>query len=341
MNIRNIDLNLLHIFVAVYECNNITLAAKKLHMSQPAVSNAINRLNNALELKLFIKESRSIIPSATADCLYQDIKKCLQQIECCLSQQTYFDPASSNLTFRIAGGSYEVFTLFPKLMPYLQRQAPNMKIVSDLVTEEEIDNHLIDGKSDLILFFDRAAEQGICKDFVFSDSLVLVTGPKHTPMPSVLTFNDMAALDIISLGNNYDDRSPLLKAFKNHPKHRMSRLTSPNILDALCIVSVSTLAVIAPLQLCRNVARQIPLNIHKFVDQPQTIDLYLYWRESNTHKQGHTWLRNLIKSMIADTEAPESDIGVNAKGQSNGALVQTSKDNSEGKVLNSPDRALA
>ena len=60
MNIRNIDLNLLHIFVTVYDCKSITLAAKQLHLSQPAVSNAIARLNNSLNMTLFVKNNRAI-----------------------------------------------------------------------------------------------------------------------------------------------------------------------------------------------------------------------------------------------------------------------------------------
>lgn len=55
MNIRNIDLNLLHVFVTVYDCKSITLAAKKLYLSQPAVSNAITRLNITLDMVLLSK----------------------------------------------------------------------------------------------------------------------------------------------------------------------------------------------------------------------------------------------------------------------------------------------
>ena len=44
MNLRKLDLNLLLVFDAVYGERSITLAAAKLALSQPAVSNALNRL---------------------------------------------------------------------------------------------------------------------------------------------------------------------------------------------------------------------------------------------------------------------------------------------------------
>lgn len=75
--LRGVDLNLLTVFDAVMQEQNITRAAHNLGMSQPAVSNAVARLKVMFNDELFMRQGRGIQPTQRARQLfYQSVKHC-------------------------------------------------------------------------------------------------------------------------------------------------------------------------------------------------------------------------------------------------------------------------
>lgn len=257
MNIRNIDFNLLHIFVTVYDCKSITLAAKQLHLSQPAVSNAITRLNNSLNMTLFVKNNRAIAATHQADNLYLDINDCLQKIASTLSQQSHFDPTTSEHTFRIATSNFGEVLLFTKFVTHLQRYAPNIKIIRELFPINDFSQFLRKGQLDLVLFLDRPVEKGIHKEFLFSDPLVLITGPQHSLLPDNVTIDDIIKLDFISFKyecNTFD-------LFNNHPDFRPPRFTVTSMWSVFFVVSTTTLAAISPLLYAKTLEKYLPIKM--------------------------------------------------------------------------------
>ncbi|PKM13220.1 MAG: hypothetical protein CVV13_02255 [Gammaproteobacteria bacterium HGW-Gammaproteobacteria-3] len=300
MNIRNIDLNLLHIFVVVYDCKSITLAAQQLHLTQSAVSNAITRLNNTLELKLFIKDSRSITPSRQADSLYDNIKCCLQKIESSLAQQIHFDPATSDYTFRIATTHYGELALFPKLIAHLQQHAPNIKVVRTLPPKnDDVDKELQSGIIDLALVADRKITTETHSETVCGDTMVLISGPQHPPLPDKLTLEAIIGLDLICSGYEHE---PLLNALKQNPNFHPPRYTLTTMWSTFYIVSTSKLVALAPLRLVHILENYLPIKTHYLPAPLNAIKLNLYWRHVDTTDPGHAWLRALIKSILDSAE---------------------------------------
>ncbi|WP_394242184.1 LysR family transcriptional regulator [Vibrio astriarenae] len=76
-----LDLNLVRIFVTVYQQGGFTHAARTLDLSQPAVSLAIRRLEEQIGESLFIRKGRIITPTARADALINDMQSALETIE--------------------------------------------------------------------------------------------------------------------------------------------------------------------------------------------------------------------------------------------------------------------
>lgn len=299
MNIRNLDLNLLHVFITVYDCKSITIAAKQLHLSQPAVSNAITRLNHTLGMVLFVKNSRFIAPTRQADALYLDIKCCLQKITSTLSQQIHFDPETSERTFRVAISNYGEIGLFSKLIPHLLNVAPNIKLVHEICPAESFCQYLQNGQLDIGLFFDRPVEKDIQKEFLYSDSLVLITGPQHPPLLDNLAIDDIVKLDFISLENEFNNLDFSFSEFYNHPKYCDPRFTVATMWSMFFIVSITTLVAVSPLSYAKKLEKHLPIKVHTLTDVEE-IELNLYWRNVETEDPGHKWLRQVIKEMFTN-----------------------------------------
>ena len=67
-------------FVSVYETHNFTRTADKLYLSQPTVSSQIKKLEEQLQVSLFIRNGKQeIIPTKEADFLYPRIIKIMEE----------------------------------------------------------------------------------------------------------------------------------------------------------------------------------------------------------------------------------------------------------------------
>src|SRR5690606_24572318 len=100
-----IDLNLLRIFDAVMTERNVTRAAVLLHMTQPAVSNAINRMQLALQDTLFVDVLGGVLTTQRAVILCPPVREALVCNADTLKHNE-FEPDLSEAVFRLAMSDY-------------------------------------------------------------------------------------------------------------------------------------------------------------------------------------------------------------------------------------------
>jgi DNA-binding transcriptional LysR family regulator len=121
------DLNLLKVFDAMMRERNVTQAAKRLGVSQPAVSNALARLRLHFQDDLFLRSGKGMTASARALDLAGPIRQMLALLEDTLDVGE-FDPATSQRTFRISMVDIGTSVLLPKLAGYLAKHAPGINL---------------------------------------------------------------------------------------------------------------------------------------------------------------------------------------------------------------------
>jgi len=125
-DIESLDLNLLRVFDAVARERHVTRAAEKLHLSQPAVSNALARLRQALGDELFLRRPGGVEPTALALSLAEPVAAVLDQLRRALTVQAPFDPATSDRVFTIGLSEYAESVLVPALLAAVTREAPRV-----------------------------------------------------------------------------------------------------------------------------------------------------------------------------------------------------------------------
>src|SRR5579863_6954520 len=109
------DLNLLPVFVTLMEERNVTRAAERLGITQPALSNALARLRVMLQDPLFIRERYGIHPTQTALELAPTIAEALARLDDAILGQQEFDPSRAEREMIIAPNSYVEFVLMPAI----------------------------------------------------------------------------------------------------------------------------------------------------------------------------------------------------------------------------------
>ena len=101
INLRNIDLNLLTIFQAIYSDGQVVKAAATLGLTQPAVSHALGRLRNLFNDPLFVRSRSGMDPTPRAHEISDQVSQILINIRQVVSGDSQFDPATSKRELKI------------------------------------------------------------------------------------------------------------------------------------------------------------------------------------------------------------------------------------------------
>src|SRR4029077_14475625 len=125
-NLRSVDLNLLVVFDTLMAERNVTRAAARDGLSQPAVSKALNRLRYLFDDPLFVLRDRAMEPTARARQLAGPIRGALADISRTLTLPAEFNPATIRATVKIATNDLYHTCLLPFLIRHLRQHAPGV-----------------------------------------------------------------------------------------------------------------------------------------------------------------------------------------------------------------------
>ena len=146
MHMHNVDLNLLVIFDAVARTGSVTQASQDLHLSQPAVSHALNRLRATLGDPLFVRSHGRLVATPRAEKMRAPVASLLESARAVLLDEI-FDAKTSKSNFCIGVSDYTALTCLPAIVTCARRAAPSVHIELSMVdghTLERLESGAID-----------------------------------------------------------------------------------------------------------------------------------------------------------------------------------------------------
>ena len=194
LNLRTVDLNLLTVFEAVYEERNMTRAAGRLAMTQPAVSNAVARLRTALRDELFVRGRRGSAVTPMAERIYPRIKSALASLREGLGETREFVAKESQRSFAI-GALYAPGVGFARtIADWLKREAPRLSWrLAQVDDRADAVQALRDGRLDFLLDHVRPVARDVQSSTLFSDEFVVVVSGSHPRIRTPLSRSDFLA----------------------------------------------------------------------------------------------------------------------------------------------------
>ncbi|GMQ49158.1 LysR family transcriptional regulator [Vibrio sp. 10N] len=124
----NLDLNLLRVFKVLLEEKNMRKAAERLFVSQPAVSQSLQKLRHHFDDLLFVKVKTGLAPTTYSEQLAQELLPLLHQLESVINASSEFDPADLEGEITIALSSQFVFSVSGQLYRHFKQQAPKLSV---------------------------------------------------------------------------------------------------------------------------------------------------------------------------------------------------------------------
>ncbi|MDB2374101.1 LysR family transcriptional regulator [Psychrosphaera haliotis] len=184
MNISKIDLNLLVYLDVLLREKNVTRAADKLSITQPAMSNGLKRLRELFSDPILIRTSEGMVPTARALELQPVIRSILSKLEETLQKEKNFNPLESNRTFRIMASDYAETTLLARVLGKLRSRAPGVTL--DIVTPSDVSFHDVElGKVDMAINRFDDLPLSFHQKVIWYDTFSCMVNAKHPCLPNL------------------------------------------------------------------------------------------------------------------------------------------------------------
>lgn len=177
-NINNLDLNLLKALDALLDEKNVTRAANKLALTQPAVSSMLNRLRDRFDDPLFVRASYGMVPTDRALALAEPLNKILNEIEN-LVQPPIFNPAELEATFRIAATDNGMHCVGVPFTLALNKIAPNVKVALMSIHGRNVEAMLMNGELDLIIVGEPTVPLNLYSRVIHKENYVCMMREDH------------------------------------------------------------------------------------------------------------------------------------------------------------------
>ena len=292
VNIKDFDLNLLHVFAAVHAARSVSRAAEGLGLSQPAVSNALTRLRLALHDPLFTRVAGGVAPTPKADQLARQVESALRQLDVALRESDSFDAARSQRRFVVHMSDIGADEFLPQLMAAIGREAPGVRVEAVQLAADAIAPALEEGRLDLAFGY-LPTLAGTESAPLLQERYVLLLRQGH---PLAGRLGQRAALQKLDfvLVASHAEPARALHLLGLQPR---IRLTLPHFMVVPPILAATDLALILPQ---RPAERFAALHGLQVADAdlglpPFTVAMHWTWRSA--HDPGHRWLRGQAAAM--------------------------------------------
>lgn len=295
-DIRNLDLNLLKALDALLDERNVTRAAERLSLTQPAVSGMLTRLRECFDDPLFTRTQRGIIPTLRALELAQPVKSILAEVSELLQPRT-FEPAVAEMTVKIAATDYALRAVIVPFMAALRLQAPAIRVAVLPVNNEQLSAQFERGDVDFALITPESAPPDLHARALYDEEYVCLLRADHPlTQQEGLTLDTFCEHDhalVSYVGGNFNGVTD--EALATLGRTRRVTLSVCSFLVLPEILRVSDLISVVPKRLTHDLP---DLTVLPPPLQIQGFKKIVVWHERTHRDAGHRWLRELLFSTV-------------------------------------------
>lgn len=299
MNIKSFDLNLLLAFESLMIERNVTRAARRSGLSQPAMSNALARLRRTFADPLFVRTAGLMKPTPVAQALMEPVRTALEGLRSALEEPPTFDAAASQRTFQVLANDYAEIVLLAPMLNTVRRTAPTVAFKIDRPSNlfQPPPALVLADTFDLAIGFypdALALETSLRSETLWEERNVCIASSGHPTIRGKLSMRQYS--DAHHVAVFYKSEGPglidsLLRQ-KGYSRHAVAFV--PHFASVPFMVAASDSIATVPERLAKQFKKQLKLQV---LPVPITIPpfrLVMLWHERSQADPAHSWLRNLI-----------------------------------------------
>jgi DNA-binding transcriptional LysR family regulator len=299
---KDIDLNLLVVFQEIFQERQISAVAKKLDLSQPAVSNALARLRKTFNDELFVRTSMGMQPTPLAQQLADPVSTALSNITKALNQHEAFHPVSSARRFTIAMTDVGEIYFMPILVEQCRRFAPQIQIATvrassvDLMAEMEV------GRVDLAIGAFDEVSGALYQRRLFQQDYVCLYRKNHPLFQGDINREAFFKAQHLVVSTKESPYDKINLSLEKAGIIAAASFTVPHFSAVPYIVSSTDLIATVPQKLAASALVPFNLAYTKPPIRLPTLQTNIFWHRRFGQDEGNQWLRTLIVELFSDSD---------------------------------------
>ncbi|WP_369920728.1 LysR family transcriptional regulator [Marinomonas polaris] len=300
IRLSDIDLNLLYVFQVLIEELNVTKAATRLNVSQPAVSRSLSRLRDVFDDPLFIRTSHGLSATAKTQDLASLLADTLKGLES-LIQPREFTPQSSKRRFILSTTDFGTLTVLPKILDQFRQKAPDAILDVKSWNEDmvaELDQTNIDVA---VAVLSKEPPTGIRAMRLKSDCMVCLARKDHPGIQDKLTLESYLQASHVQVVLGRREYFAVDRELEKMGHKRHVAVHLPNFVPAARVVMDSDLLLTVPKLFAEDMAATVSeIVVHELPFTTREFDYSMIWHERFQHDAAHVWFRGLLRQAFLD-----------------------------------------
>ncbi|RWX81545.1 LysR family transcriptional regulator [Neorhizobium lilium] len=291
------DLNLLPVFLALMKERSVTRAANRLGITQPALSNSLNRLRDMLKDPLFIRERYGIRPTQLAEEIAPTIEAALAQLDDLIVHQQDFEPGNAERLFMIAPNSYVELVLMPPLVARLRELAPGIKLRLTPFGNDLAETGVISGTTAMVLGRVIDPPDNLVVQHLMDDGLECIVRRDHPHVADLLTRDLYESLRHVNVLPPGRIRAGVFQALGQQNLKREVAVSVTHFLAVPEMIAVTDYCATLPRLICRWLERDPRLKVVPAPVDLGTFPVEMAWHVRYRHDPAHRWLRGVVSEL--------------------------------------------
>jgi LysR family transcriptional regulator, nod-box dependent transcriptional activator len=310
MQLNRFDLNLLIALDALLHEKNVTRAAERVFVSQPAMSAALQKLREFFDDPLLVRVGRDMQLTPRGLSLVGPVREALLQIQATLGTQPSFDPGTVQRTFTLIVSADALLRVMPAVFRRLAQEAPGIRCHVEHFSETTL-SRLEYGDADLFLGLNSLRLFGLRE---FPESLRIVdlrpvrwlcaVSSDHPTVGDAITEEQYLALPHV-FGWPSGHTIPLEELVRRLLSADLDvRATTQGLLEIPFMLSGTQLVATLPEHLAMTLAKLAPVKLMPVpFETPDTREVVI-WHKRNEPDPGHAWLREVLIAAAREPGTP-------------------------------------
>ncbi|NAZ92759.1 LysR family transcriptional regulator [Vibrio toranzoniae] len=292
---KNTELNLIPIFVAIYEEQNLSRAASRMDISQPAVSKALARLRDIYDEPLFHRTTSGVEPTTFAIDIYPAMAAALKNFTSTLSDSRNFDPKTSGRVFSIACVSAASYEMMPRVMQLISQVAPGIALEIHPLFTEDYESDLRLQRHDVIVDMTPKGRTMLKHEVISKEELVIVCRADHPTIGDTINMDQFLSLGHVVVSRWHARKSLLSSEHYDGLEQRRVVYRAAGVVEMLPVIENSDYIGMLPISSVRCFSEKYNVKILPLPFELEDLEMCMIWHPSRTNEPSHKWLRAKIK----------------------------------------------
>lgn len=295
LNIAKLDVGMIAALEVLLSERSVSKAARRVGLSQPAMSNALARMRVAFDDQLLVRGNSGMMLTPRAEILLRQLSEVMPQLVA-LGRAADFDPARTRTSFRIAMTDHAGMVLMPEVLRRLHSEAPHVQTHTSTISSRQSDAEAADSERfDLRLGWLKNLPAHWHQRQLLNEELVVIGSASNPALKRKLSVEAYLRLDHVALATSgplFQNLTDQALAVSGLNRNIVARTSHFAILPF--IVSRSNLVAMFPKRLAEMFRDLADLRIVRSPYPFKDFNLSMAWHPRVHHDVEHRWLRQLV-----------------------------------------------